>query len=459
VDKLTFQDLSFLRLESPQRPFHVGGLMIFKRPPGAAANYLRGLAKKCGRLNEIWPIFNKKLHDPDSLSKANWVPAQDYQAGRHVLHYSLPAPGTMQDLIHLVCCAHEQLLDRNRPLWQMHIIEGLPGDRFALYCKVHHALVDGAGALKMIEDLFSTSAQERIQFRKAEPLPGTHVHSPNLWRDLEGIARGVLKQYDAMPQLSNLLKNMGVDAFLGKEDAMALPYTAPRSLFNTEVDSQRRIIICDLPFNSVKALAKRTGGTINDVLLAVCGSALRRYLLEQDALPRKSLIAGMPVSLKSGADGDEAGNQLGFILCPFFTDEPSDIKRLQRIIRITRKGKDEMSRVSSTVSRDFANMLLMPTILLTLTGNATSIPPGINAIFSNVPGSRQRLYLEGSQLESMYPLSVVTDAMGINLTVVSYGNKLCFAITSCPTRQPGIEALGGFLKHSFKQLQAAVKQL
>ena len=118
-----------------------------------------------------------------------------------------------------------------------------------------------------------------------------------------------------------------------------------------------------------------------------------------------------------------------------------------------------MSQVSPTVSGDFANMLLMPTILLTLTGNATTIPPAINAIFSNVPGSRQRLYLEGSQLESMYPLSVVTDAMGINLTVVSYSSKLCFAITSCPTRQPGIEALGGFLKHSFKQLQAEVKQL
>lgn len=454
MEKLTFQDAAFLRLESSQRPFHVAGLMILKMPAAAPKTYLRNLAKKCGQLNEVWPVLNKKLQNPDTTNNAAWVVADDYQASRHVLHYSLPQAGRMEDLLHLVSCVHEQLLDRNRPLWEMHIIEGLPGDRFALYCKVHHALVDGVGALKMIDTLFSTSPGKRVSLRTASSLAEKHAERHSLLQNLQGMTRSVMKQYSALPQLSSLLSHMGADAFLGKKDAMSLPFTAPRTLFNSRVDSRRCIIVCELPFKPVKSIAKRAGGTINDVLLAVCGGALRHYLLEQNALPRKSLVAGLPVSLKSA--GEDAGNQLSFILCPYFTDEKNDLRRLQRVIRVTTRAKQEFSRVSATATQDFANMMLMPTILLTLSGNAMLTPPVINAIFSNVPGSREKLYLEGSELESLYPLSVVTDAMAINLTVVSYTNKLCFAVTSCPTQQPGIEQLGKLLKQSFRELKTAV---
>ena len=237
---------------------------------------------------------------------------------------------------------------------------------------------------------------------------------------------------------------------------MKLPFTGPRSIFNTEVDSSRQVVICDLPFNQVRNLARRTGGTINDVLLAVCGGALREYLIAQDALPRRSLVAGVPVSLKSS--GEDEGNRLSFILCPFFTMEQDDYTRLQRIIKTTRKAKAELGEMSTTANQDFTNLILMPTILLTLTGNATRVTPAINAIFSNVPGSPDKLYLEGAELEGLYPLSVVTDGMGINLTVISYSNKLCFAITSCPTEQPGVGELGGLVKTSFRNLQQAVRE-
>jgi WS/DGAT/MGAT family acyltransferase len=430
--------------------------MILKKPRNASGNYLRRLAARSGQLNEVWPVFNKKLKDPDDLANGAWIVEDDYHPERHVLHYALPRPGRMEDLLALVSRAHERQLDRSRPLWEMHIIEGLSGDRFAIYCKVHHALVDGVGALGMLKALFTSSPSRRLDLEDVRPHGHAQHQRHSLLAEFGEIGRTLLDQYRALPQLSALLAHMGMDALSGEEESMKLPFTGPRSIFNTRLDSARKVVICDLPFNQVRNLARRTGGTINDVLLTVCGGALREYLLTQDALPRRSLVAGVPVSLKSS--GEDEGNSLSFILCPFFTNEQDDYTRLKRVIKTTHKAKSELGEMSTTANQDFTNLILMPTIVLTLTGNADRVTPAINAIFSNVPGSPEKLYLEGAELEGLYPLSVVTDGMGINLTVISYANKLCFAITSCPTRQPGIGELGVLLKRSFQSLQRSHRE-
>ncbi len=455
MDKLNVLDKSFLRLESARHPFHVAGLMIFKLPDKAPKNHLRKMVAWGQQLNTLWPILNKKLVDPEDLSKGAWVQEDNYQPERHVLHYALPQPGRMEDLVQLVSRAHERQLDRSRPLWELHVIEGLPRNRFAVYCKVHHALVDGVGGMNMLTSLFSTSPSKRTDVPDIEPIIEQQAERHSLLHGLEDMGRGLREQYRAIPQLSSLLAQMGLDALRGADDAMQLPFTAPRSIFNTDMDPARRVILCDLPFAAVRSMAKNAGGSINDVLLAICGGALRRYLVAQRALPKKSLVAGLPVSIKSG--GKQDGNQLTFILCPFFTDEKDDLKRLKRVIKTTTRAKADLARISAAAGQDFSNLILMPTVLLTLSGNATRMSPAINAIFSNVPGSSRKLYLEGAELESLYPLSVVTDGMGINLTVVSYDKKLCFAVTSCPTQQPGIEQLDQLLKESFRELQAAIR--
>ncbi len=451
MQKLASQDASFLRMESPRCPFHVAGLMILKLPERAPRNYLRRMAQKCGRLNEVWPVFDRQLSEPEDLSRAGWIPARDYLPERHVLHYALPPPGRMEDLLKLVTRAHERPLDRARPLWELHVIEGLKGGRFAIYCKVHHALVDGVGAMRMIQTLFSTSPSARLdpaRLRAGEP----REHEPHsLFDALENLSRGLVQQYQALPELSSLLAHMGADALQGKRDAMRLPFSAPRSLLNTELDSRRGISVCDLPLNTVHRIARRAGGSINDVLLAICGGALRRYLLDQGALPRSPLVAGIPVSLKS-AD-DQAGNKLSFLLCPFFTDEADDLRRLHRVIGVTRAAKRELGRMSDAASLDYWALMMAPTIMLMVTGNATRVRPSSNVILSNVPGSREKLYLEGAELEALYPLSIITDNMGLNITVVSHVDKLCVAVVSCPTGQPGIEGFGGLLKQSYHDLR------
>ena len=234
-----------------------------------------------------------------------------------------------------------------------------------------------------------------------------------------------------------------------------LPFTAPRTLFDTQLDSRRALSVCDLPLNSVRKIAHDTGGSINDVLLAVCGGALRRYLRAQDALPKASLVAGMPVSLKSS--GGAEGNKLSYIMAPFFSNESDDLRRLRRVIKVTRAAKAELGKMSTTAAEDYYALIMTPAVLLTVTGNATLVPPVTNAIFSNVPGSKEKLYLEGAELLKLYPLSIVTDGMGLNITVVSHAAKLCFAVISCPTEQPGIEQLGKLIKASFGDLQKAVR--
>lgn len=454
MEKLNSQDLGFLRIESSHCPFHVAALMILKKPEDAGRNYVRQLVTQCGRLNERWPIFNRKLLDADDLARASWVEADDYRAEHHVFHYALPQPGRMDDLLALVTRAHERPLDRSRPLWELHVIEGLPRDRYALYCKVHHALVDGVGGIRMLQDLFSTDPRAKLDIAPSRAHTHEHDHH-SLFQRLAGVSRGAIRQYRAIPELSRLLAHMGADAVRGRADAMRLPFTAPHTVFNNELDSTRSIILCDLPLGVVKRLAHTMNGTVNDVLLAICGGALRRYLLRHDALPRSSLIAGMPVSLKGPDAG--AGNKLSYIMAPFFTDEADDLKRLQRVIRVTSKAKRELSSVSATAAEDYYALIMAPGILLTVTGNATRVRPPLNAIFSNVPGSRQRLYLQGAELEVIYPLSIVTDAMGLNITVLSHVNKLCIAIASCPRDQPDIDDLGALLRESYSELRDAVR--
>ena len=451
MDRLSAQVAGFLRIETPRCPFHVAALMLLSPPEGASRTFLRQLARDCGRLNEILPAFNRQLSQPEDPSAAAWVEATHYRPEDHVLHYALPQPGRMQDLLQLVTRVHERPLDRNRPLWELHIIEGLPGGRFALYCKTHHALVDGIGAMRMIQSLFSTDPAARIDFRRVRRDRRRQHSHHSLFEQLGRVASSTWQQYRALPQLSRLLMHMGKDVLTGNTEAMRLPFTAPRSVFNTELEARRSLTICDLPLRTVRRIAHQSGGTINDVLLAICGGALRRYLAEQNALPKGSLIVGMPVSLKAQGEGE--GNRLSYILSPFFTTEADDYTRLQRVIRTTRTAKRAMAAISVTAAEDFYALLMLPAVLLTVTGNAERVRPAINAIFSNVPGAKTPLYLNGAHLDALYPLSIITHGMGLNITVVSHAGKLCVGIASCPERQAGIEALPKHMLASYHALR------
>lgn len=450
MQKLSFQDAFFLRAESPSCPFHVASLMVLAPPEDSSPHYMRELASKLGRIKEVWPVFGKRLNDPYSLKNPGWVEAEDFKPEDHVLHYQLPASGGMDDLLGLVAHAHEQLLDRTRPLWQAHLIEGLPDGRFALYFKVHHALVDGVGGLKMLQEMFTPDPSGKLLDAPQKKHCQTDHNKASLGESIKHALTAILKQTRALPEAYNLLANIGLDNLLGKKDVPQLPFAAPRTLLNKELGTRRRFIVCELPVEKVREIGKYYDGTINDVLVAICGNALRDYLVSLNQLPPKTLEAGLPVSVKS--KNNDQGNQLSFIICPFETNERDPVQRLRHIIKTTRKAKNDLAHISPEATEDLATIAMVPFLVLTLTHHSQTLPPVFNTILSNVPGPKKTIYLEGARLEKLYPLSIVTDGMGLNITVISYNGSLCIGITTAPSNEPHIEHLSTLIQQGFENL-------
>jgi diacylglycerol O-acyltransferase / wax synthase len=457
MEKLNFQDAAFLRLENPQHPFHVGGLMIFTPPADAPQGYLRKLAREMAReLPRLDALFRVKLEGATTLSP-HWVEASDYDPRYHLHHYALPQPGRIEDLLQIVSRAHEQLLERSRPLWEWHLIEGLPGGRFALYCKIHHALIDGAGALRMINALLSEDARSPlasgVAVSRTSPKPGARTRSRNWLKDITHGAETALEQGRAIPELAAMLLGMRRQQH---DDAPPLPFSAPHAIMNTDISQRRRVLISDFPLATIRRVGTAAGGTVNDVLLAICGGALRAYLLEQNALPAQPLLAGIPVSVRT--PGEHHGNELSTIVCSFGTTLRDPARRLRSICRMTRQAKRDVQSLSQTARQDYMNLILLPAMVLTLAHAATSVPPAFNVIVSNVAGPQRPLYLAGSRLDEIYPLSVITDAQALNITAVSCGKRLCLGITSCPDNLPSVERLAPLMQSAWRELRQAILQ-
>ena len=450
MTRINLQDSVFLRLESKERPFHIAGLTLLTLPQNAPANYFRNLSAALRRLPEAFPVFAKKLSNPGMIRNQGWVDADDYDPAYHVFHYALPAPGRLHDLISLITRVHERVLERSRPLWEFHLIEGLEDRRFAIYCKFHHAIVDGVGALQMVNQLFSPSPTGKLDIAAMRQGEEEEHETPTLLKQLGHLSNGLVEQSRAIPELYGMLGTMGRSRWLEREDAPPLPFTAPHALFNQEVTAHRHIAMAELPLKSIKKIGARFGGTINDAIVAICGGALRDYLLEQGELPEKSLFAGIPVAIEPTVQ--HKGNQLSTIICPFGTNLDDPAKRMERIVHITRQAKNDLKKVTPAASQDYMNLVLIPSLVFTLAGAATRVPPPFNVIVSNVPGPRQRRYLNGATVDALYPLSLVTDAQGLNITAVSYVNKLCLGIIACPSFLPQIDTMAEHIKRSYREL-------
>ena len=454
METLNFQDLAFLRMESPQRPFHVAGLLVFSPPPSVRPDYLRRLAGELGReLPRFDALFRRRIEAAAS-SAPYWVEADDYDAAYHVLHYALPQPGRAEDLLALLSLAHERLLDRSRPLWEWHLVEGLPRKRFALYCKVHHALIDGVGAMRMIQQVLSEDPGARFAARRAAAVPGDHARatSGGWFASLAHATSTLRDQGKAIPEIASMLMHMRNDA---RKDSPPLPFTAPRAPMNHEISHRRRLLTAQFPLATVRRIGASVDGTVNDALLAICGGALRSYLLEQRALPKQALLAGVPVSVRT--PGEQHGNELSMIVCPLGTTTRDPLARLRLISHTTRTAKQHLHALSPAARQDYMNMVLLPALMLTVAGASTSVPPPFNVLVSNVPGPAHALYLAGARLEEIYPLSLVSDAQALNITAVSTGTKLCLGIAACPDNLPRIERLRSHLDAAFRELKAAVR--
>ena len=451
---MPFTDAMFLTPETRAQPMHVGGLQLFDLPSDAGPEWVRELFEQALRSTDIAPLFRRRPNRSlTSLGAWTWEIDDDVDLEHHVRHSALPRPGRVRELLTLVSRLHGTLLDRKRPLWETHVIEGLDGDRFAVYSKVHHSMMDGITALRLLQRSLSTDPDDRDT-----PLPWeSRVTKPrSSSRSRPGLAEQSASLLHAATDLATLGPRLGAAAAHAlRQQASMLPSPAPRTMFNVPITGSRRYAAQSWQLKRLRAVADRTGTTINDVVLAMCSSSLRDYLLDADALPDDPLVAMTPVSLRGRSDDAATGNAVGVILCNLGTDRADPSERLGVIHESMETGKDLLRRMSKLQSMALSAALMTPMVLESLLGVHRIARPAFNLVISNVPGPDHPLYWNGARLLGSYPLSIPLAGQAVNITVTSYNGSLDFGVTGCRRSVPHLQRLLTGLDRALDELEAA----
>ncbi len=458
MKKLPLVDSAWLTLESREAPMHVGCLQLFRPPPDAADDYLQQLFAWLSSVDKPEPPFNQKLAYPlKGLKQPHWTVDEDFDIGYHVRHSALPQPGRIRELFVLVSRLHGSLLDRSRPLWECHLIEGLADGRFALYTKIHHSVVDGVAGMRLMQSSLATDAGDYSR------LPPWGQKRPKRTRTTAAAAVGptsasalaIDKLGSHARNSAGLFRAAAETWKLVRDKQGAAPYQAPRSPLNVKISSARRFSAQSYSLTRIRALAKARGATINDIVMAMCAGALRRYLLSMDALPEAPLIADVPVSVRPADADDASGNAISVILTSLATHIEDPVERLEAIRQSMQAGKQRLQRMSGKDITNFTTLIMMPFMIGQLIGTAGKTRPMFNVVISNVPGPREDLYLHGAQLDGMYPVSLLFNGQALNITVTSYRDSLDFGIIACRRALPGVQRLLDYLEDALAELEQA----
>ncbi|MEM1404717.1 MAG: wax ester/triacylglycerol synthase family O-acyltransferase [Pseudomonadota bacterium] len=459
--RIDLTSAGFLLLEKRETPMHVGGVHLFTFPKGVdEAQFLASLRAQLQDDAE----FRNPFGDYVVTGKTGlyWEADEHIDMEYHVRHSALPAPGRYRELFVLASRLHTTLLDRTRPLWEMHIIEGLQNRQFALYTKMHHAAIDGMGAMHLTQAMYSEHSsdlkeysplsmqahQEYKRQRFAGRSKGTGKPSQ---RNMRNVIEALKQQYDSSIHLATAMRRFGL-AFVGRSGNLAVPWhNVPRTSINTRVSGARRFVAQTFAFDRVKAVGRELDATVNDVVLAMCAGALRRYLLSRDELPLHSLKAMAPVSLREEDDIDSS-NAVGFITADMATNVYNPEKRLRKIQESMRAGKDLLKELSPTEAALFMQLTQLPALLTSVLGLGSKFP-AFSTVVSNVPGPRKPLFWNGARLNGMYPASIVFDGFAMNITLVSYHNQLDFGIVACRRSLPQIQRIIDHLEESLTELE------
>jgi diacylglycerol O-acyltransferase / wax synthase len=464
MKKLNFLDTAFLLMESRETPMHVGGFNLFTLPEGAdEQKFLHRLAANLRSATELQPPFGDRLKTGrlGLLGSAYWEPDNSLDLDYHIRHSALPKPGRFRELFALVSRLHGTLLDRNRPLWEMHLIEGLQKRQFAVYSKYHHAAIDGVRSIHLTQSMYSTNPRARIHDSPLSLAAGERYRAnlaAQLPRDvsdaeLRNVADALKARFDSGQHIFGALKRV-TEAWTGRGGALTLPWlNVPQTSINTPVDGARRFVAQSWPFARIRAVAKALDGTFNDAVLAMCAGALRIHLRNQGELPSQSLKAMVPVSLRRAGDIDSA-NAVAAISADLATNVEDPVKRFAAIKASMVAGKALYQDMSAGEAQLFAQLTQMPGLLLMPLGLISRFPPYSTTI-SNVPGPRQPMYWNGARLEGIYPASIVAEGMALNITLVTYDKNVDFGIVACRRTLPQVQRFIDYLEQALVELEEA----
>lgn len=452
--RLTALDLAFLALETQKTPVNVGGLTIYEIPKGYKGNYVRDLLEKLMKL-EVGAPFNLKLNSTSLRRIPSWIVDEDFDLDYHVRHSALPKPGRMEDLMALVSRLHSRIMDRERPLWELHLIEGLDGNRFATYMKMHHAAIDGMGGIDVMENCFSTDPSKPLRAPWAL-MPSRNKTRSELSRRerLEKTLKRTKARLGIARDLGKIFVGQGMKVAGMLEDKSPAPFTAPESIFNQPISGARRFAARTISLSDVKALGKEAGATVNDMVLAICAGALRFYMEKHGDLPDRSLVATVPVSVRQV---NRSGNQITYVAAKLATEIAAPLERLKMIGESTQQAKAEIRDVSADAATLFATLAQGMVAILNKFDLSDLLPPPANVTISNVPGPREPLYLGDAKLLANYPLSVLVNGQALNITVVSYCDSIDFGLMGCRDTLPDLEALADGLLAALEELRTAIR--
>jgi WS/DGAT/MGAT family acyltransferase len=451
---LNLLDLSFVLMETRQTPMHVAGLQTFRLPEGAPRDFPRQFYEYLRSFPVTAAPFNYRLR---RFGGAALVPSFEVldriDLDYHLRHSALPYPGGERELGVLVSRLHSNAMDMDRPLWEVHLIEGLQGDRFALYAKLHHSLTDGVSGVGLLN--YATEAGDsRIPPIWAAERPRRSRSASAPTGPLQMLP-GVLKdQAQALPSLlQGLLGSAKAAIGLKADPDFTSLAETPRTIFNADVTPQRRVATQATSLARMKAIGAAAGGSLNDVLLAACSGALRRYLIEIGELPSASLITSVPVAL-AREEGQAGGNAISFANVRLATDVEDVRERFEVIRRSSIAGREYLKQMNRTALIDYTVLISSPQMFTRVPGIGARVPPIYNVIISNVPGPREKLYFGGAEMEAYYPISALAHGQALNITVMSYAGGMYFGFTACPDRVPRVQRLAVYTGEALDELEA-----
>ena len=481
MQQLTGLDANFLYLETGPNYAHVCGVALLD--PATAAQPLafeRVRALVAGRLHLLPPLRRRLVEVPFGIDRPYWADDPHFDLDFHVRELALPAPGSPLQLAEQVGRISSRPLDRGRPLWELYLISGLEQERVALMVKFHHAALDGVAGQELITTLLDQSPEPPPVAAPAErpvaPLPG----ELEMW--VRGVAGVTLQPLRALEFQRRMIRTLpGAARFLARSTGPGLlpwargtttgdggvlsrpPLLAPRTSFNRPITPQRRWVYGSAPLSQVKLAKTAFGVTVNDVVMAACAGGLRRWLQDHGELPDSPLLAMVPISVRTQEQRGTFGNRVSALIAALPTHLEDPVARLRAVHEAMRGAKEQHAAIGAETLQD-VTQFAMPALatraarLAAQMRLAEYVSPPYNLVISNVPGPRTPLYFAGAQMLGYYPVSVVTDGQGLNVTVQSYLDNLDFGLVADRELVPDLWDLLRHLVDAVDELADAARE-
>lgn len=460
MERLSGLDASFLYFETPTAHMHVSGVMVFDPSTVEGGRYSFGwVLDQVERRLVPQPEFRRiPVRVPFNLHHPVWVEDPAFDLRRHVKRVGAPSPGGPEELAELAGELLSIPLDRSKPLWEMWVVEGLEGGNVALVAKMHHATIDGVTGANMMVHLFDFEADAE------PPEPAEQPEPERVPSDLSLVTHALRSRVKTSLQFVRTLRDTGEAAVnvvrrrRSGHEGMPTPFTAPRTSFNRAITARRSVAFASISLDEVKAVKSALDVTVNDVLLAVCGRALLRYLEENGEQPDKSLTTVCPVSTHDD-DGVGGVNRVSALFASLATDIDDPVDQVREINKVSRAAKDEHQAIGARFLQNWGEFS-GPNIGLAMRVYsrmrlADRHAPIHNLVISNVPGPPFPLYFGGAKLVSLNPLGPIFDGAGLNVTVLSYLDSVGFGLIACPDNVPDLWRLARHVPEAFEELEKA----